>query len=111
MYNAEEKIYHEYPAKVTGNDVFNAYPSRNDWYETVKLNYGIDYKNCWQTHFDEIPDTWIRMFEILSFWTKKQVDGFRCDMAEMVPVQFWGWPVCWRLSPHLFIITLPIWMS
>lgn len=106
VYNAEEKIYHEYPAKVTGNDVFNAYPSRNDWYETVKLNYGIDYKNCWQTHFDEIPDTWIRMFEILSFWTKKQVDGFRCDMAEMVPVQFWGWviPKIKEINPNIIFI-------
>lgn len=35
--------YNESPAKATGNDVFSASPSRNDWYETVKLNYGLDY--------------------------------------------------------------------
>lgn len=92
-YIENASIYHEYPAKVTGNDVFSSHPSKNDWYETIKLNYGVDYQNCWETHFNQIPDTWIRMLEILTFWAKKGVDGFRCDMAEMVPVQFWGWVI------------------
>ncbi|MFT4032000.1 MAG: alpha-amylase family protein [Siphonobacter sp.] len=83
--------YHEYPAKATGNDVFQAQPSINDWYETIKLNYGVDYLNGRAKHFDPVPDTWIKMRDILIFWTKKGVDGFRCDMAEMVPVEFWGW--------------------
>jgi len=85
--------YSEYPAKATGNDQFTASPSRNDWYETVKLNYGVDYQNGRKHHFDPIPDTWIKMRDILLFWAKKKVDGFRCDMAEMVPVEFWHWAI------------------
>ena len=88
-----ENKYVEYPAKATGNDVFKENPSINDWYETVKLNYGIDYLNNRRKHFDPIPNTWIKMKDILIFWTKKGVNGFRCDMAEMVPVEFWGWVI------------------
>ena len=85
--------YHERPAKATGNDVFQAQPSQYDWYETIKLNYGVDYQNNRASYFDPIPSTWIKMYDILSFWVKKGVDGFRCDMAEMVPVEFWGWVI------------------
>ncbi len=85
--------YMEFPAKATGNDKFTASPSENDWYETVKLNYGIDYLNGGTKHFDPIPDTWIKMCDILCFWASKKVDGFRCDMAEMVPVEFWNWAI------------------
>lgn len=81
--------YVEIPAKVSGNNVFNAKPSINDWFETVKLNYGVDLQNHNKTHFHPIPDTWNKMTEVLSYWTSKGVDGFRCDMAEMVPVEFW----------------------
>lgn len=88
-----EKKYVEFPARATGNDVFKENPSINDWYETVKLNYGIDYLNNRTKHFDPIPNTWIKMKDILIFWTKKGVNGFRCDMAEMVPVEFWGWVI------------------
>ena len=82
--------YVENPAKSTGNDHFDASPGKNDWYETVKLNYGVDY---WTGigHFDPIPNTWQKMTDILLFWAKKGVDGFRCDMAEMVPSAFWAW--------------------
>lgn len=83
--------YMEYPAKATGNDHFDAYPSRNDWYETVKLNYGVDYQNGRTTHFDPIPSTWLKMTDILLFWAGKGVDAFRCDMAEMVPAEFWAY--------------------
>ena len=85
--------YHEYPAKATGNDKFDAYPDKNDWYETVKLNYGIDYQNGWQRYFNPEPDTWHKMLHILLFWAGKLIDGFRCDMAEMVPVEFWEWAI------------------
>lgn len=83
--------YNERPAKATGNDCFTAYPSDNDWYETVKLNYGIDYLGGKTKHFNPIPKTWKMMYDILSFWASKGVDGFRCDMAELVPVEFWEW--------------------
>jgi len=85
--------YTESPAKATGNDQFTASPTRNDWYETVKLNYGVNYVEGGLKQFDPIPDTWIKMRDILLFWASKKVDGFRCDMAEMVPVEFWGWAV------------------
>ena len=73
-----EPSYEEFPAKATGNNVFAPNPSINDWYDTVKLNY-------------DNRDTWEKMLEILRFWCGKQVDGFRVDMAEMVPVSFWQW--------------------
>ncbi len=85
--------YHEQPARATGNDVFHARPTRNDWYETVKLNYGVDYAAGGTPHFSPTPDTWYRMRDILLFWAREGVDGFRCDMAEMVPVEFWAWVI------------------
>lgn len=83
-----EKPYTEKPAKVSGNDVFSAKPSIDDWFETVKLNYGVDIQNH-QSHFSPIPDTWLKMVDILKYWAAKGADGFRCDMAEMVPYEFW----------------------
>lgn len=88
----ENSDFIEYPAKVTGNDRFSAYPEINDWYDTVKLNYGYDYLSAIK-YFDPIPDTWFKMRDILLFWAAKGVDGFRCDMAEMVPVEFWEWAI------------------
>ena len=81
--------YVEKPAKVSGNDVFAAKPSIDDWFETVKLNYGVDIQHGRKTYFSPIPPTWIKMVGILKYWASKGVDGFRCDMAEMVPVEFW----------------------
>ncbi|WP_294590852.1 alpha-amylase family protein [uncultured Bacteroides sp.] len=93
MKGAAAEPYKEYPAKATGNNRFDAYPNINDWYETVKLNYGIDYQNGGTRHFCPIPDTWTKMLDILMFWAGKDIDGFRCDMAEMVPVEFWEWAI------------------
>jgi glycosidase len=92
-YTNEASSYLEFPAKATGNDAFTAQPSINDWYETVKLNYGVDYLNNMQSHFDPIPDTWEKMVDIMKFWAQKGVDGLRCDMAELVPVEFWNWAI------------------
>lgn len=87
--------YSECPAKATGNDHFDNHPGVNDWYETVKLNYGVDYCDAGgrSYHFDPIPDTWQKMVDIICFWAGKGVDGFRCDMAEMVPTEFWNWAI------------------
>ncbi|MDJ1481802.1 alpha-amylase family protein [Cytophagaceae bacterium YF14B1] len=85
--------FDETPAKATGNDQFTPGPHVNDWFETIKLNYGVDIVNNRARHFEPIPNTWEKMRDILLFWTKKGVDGFRCDMAEMVPAEFWGWVI------------------
>jgi glycosidase len=85
--------FDETPAKATGNDVFSPNPGINDWYETIKLNYGVDYQNGRKTYFDPVPPVWIKMRDILTYWAKKNVDGFRCDVAEMVPVEFWSWVI------------------
>lgn len=84
--------YIEFPAKATGNDCFNAFCGEYDWYETVKLNYGKDYGDG-STHFYPVPDTWIKMLNILRYWASKGVDGFRCDMVFMVPLEFWNWAI------------------
>lgn len=72
--------YYENPARATGNDVFHCYPSCNDWYETIKLNYS--------NH-----GIWQKMLDILLFWAAKGIDGFRCDMVELVPSEFFEWAI------------------
>ena len=73
--------YQEFPARASGNS-YSAEPSVNDWYDTVKLNY------C-----DSWTPTWGKMRDILLFWTAKGVDGFRCDMVELVPAEFMKWVI------------------
>jgi len=98
--------YKEVPAKATGNDRFNNRPGLNDWYETVKLNYGIDYCDAGgrSNHFSPVPDTWQKVTNILLFWAEKGVDAFRCDMAEMVPAEFWAWATAIVKRQHPDII-------
>ena len=91
LYHGENEPYQEMPARATGNDCFHNAPGMNDWYETVKLNYGVDYYAGGVGHFEPIPNTWQKMLDILLFWAGKGVDAFRCDMAEMVPADFWAW--------------------
>lgn len=95
LYGGEKTPYEEFPARATGNDCFCNRPCMNDWYETAKLNYGIDYCDAGgrSTHFEPVPDTWHKMLDILMFWASKGVDAFRCDMAEMVPAEFWAWAI------------------
>lgn len=103
----------ESPAKWTGNGSRLAKPNANDWYETVKINYGVrpdgtfDFPRLpkgFETktaaeHFtfwsnisaSEIPDSWKKFNQIVQYWLAKGVDGFRYDMAEMVPVEFWSY--------------------
>lgn len=88
----EDGEYCEFPAKATGNDCFSAFCGENDWYETVKLNYGKDYGD-WSEHFYPVPDTWLKMLHILRYWASAGVDGFRCDMVFMVPLPFWHWAI------------------
>ncbi len=72
--------YFECPAKATGNNCFSPTPGINDWYETIKINY------C-----DTYSGTWSKVLDILLFWAGKGVDGFRCDMVELVPEEFLRW--------------------
>lgn len=87
-----EDTYREFPAKATGNDCYTAFPGVNDWYDTVKLNYGVDPANG-SKHFDPIPSTWYKMLHILRYWAARGVDAFRCDMVHMVPLEFWHWAI------------------
>lgn len=102
------KPYIEYPAKATGNDRFDHSPSVNDWYETVKLNYGMDYCDAGgkSEHYVPTPNTWNKMVDILLFWASKGIDAFRCDMAEMVPTAFWKYATdCVKAEyPHILFI-------
>jgi glycosidase len=85
--------------RVTGNNVVSWRPSEGDWYETVKLNYGYDFLNPDRlpeypsavTPRKTIPDTWKKMDAIIAYWQEFGVDGFRVDMAHMVPPEFWKW--------------------
>lgn len=92
--------YEEFPAKVTGNDCFSSHPGENDWYETVKLNYGVYYQGGHEKQFDPIPSTWTKMLDVLLFWAGKGIDGVRVDMAEMVPVEFFAWAIAQVKKKH-----------
>lgn len=98
--------FEETPARATGNNQFTPSPGIDDWFETVKLNYGVDLQGGGKTYFEPVPDTWNKMKDILLFWTGKKIDGFRCDMAEMVPVEFWHWviPQIKAANPELTFI-------
>lgn len=102
--------FQENPAKWTGNGARASKPDQNDWYETVKVNYGVSpegirefdslpkgYENePFQKHFEfwkdkQVPDSWEKFKDIALYWIAMGVDGFRYDMAEMVPVEFWSY--------------------
>jgi len=101
--------------RVTGNNVVSWTPHLNDWYETIKLNYGFDftdpsksireYPNAWSPD-KPIPDTWIKVDEVIAHWQSLGVDGFRCDMSHMVPPEMWSWTITQarRRRPDVFFI-------
>lgn len=91
--SSSQFTYREFPARVTGNDVYSAAPSSQDWFETVKLNFGVNPHPPHDCSFDPIPPVWQKLLDILLYWAEKGVDGFRCDMAEMVPAEFWEWVI------------------
>lgn len=89
-------------ARVTGNNLVSWEPDTGSWYETVKLNYGFDFTDpekktrLYPNGADKdipIPDTWRKMDEIIEYWQDFGVDGFRADMAHMVPPEFWHWMI------------------
>ncbi|WP_394143149.1 alpha-amylase family protein [Vibrio atypicus] len=120
-----QEAYSEYPAKWTGNGSRLAKPNFDDWYETVKVNYGVKPDGSYdfdrlpdeyrhkdhQAHFEfwlnrDVPNSWTKFRDIALFWTKQGVDGFRYDMAEMVPVEFWSYMNAWikHHNPDAFLM-------
>ena len=75
----QNQTYMEMPAMASGNS-YTSSPGVNDWYDTIKLNY------C-----DSHTETWEKMYDIVNFWAEQGVDGFRCDMVELVPPAFFKW--------------------
>ncbi len=101
--------------RVTGNNVITWTPSINDWYETVKLNYGFEFtgRRTPQRAFPNatdvtapVPDTWHKMDAVLAHWQEFGIDGFRCDMAHMLPPEFWAWTIARsrRRNPKVFFM-------
>ncbi|MEZ9141273.1 MULTISPECIES: alpha-amylase family protein [unclassified Shewanella] len=121
-------MFEEKPAKWTGNGSRLAKPHANDWYETVKVNYGVkpdgsydfpalpehfadksvtEHYAFWQSQQPEsIPDSWVKFKDITEYWLAKGVDGFRYDMAEMVPVEFWSYlnSNIKHINPNAFLL-------
>lgn len=102
-------------ARVTGNNAATWAPETYDWYETVKLNYGSDYRHgpCFSDALPGIlapsyavPRTWRMMDAILAYWQEMGVGGFRCDMAHLVPMPFWRWAIanCRMREREVFFI-------
>ncbi len=85
--------YQEYPAIATGNNCYSPNPGVNDWYETIKINYG-----------DSHTSTWDKMLDIIMFWAEKGVDGFRCDMVELVPPDFFKWLIYKTKEVYPYVI-------
>ncbi len=85
--------------RVSGNNVVSWTPSMGDWYETAKLNYGFNFttgERAYPNGGDRdapLPDTWHKMDRVLAYWQSAGVDGFRCDMAHMIPPEFWQWAI------------------
>ena len=88
--------------RVTGNNCVSWAPSPFDWYETIKLNYGYDFVAGlgslhslphWLSLKDDVPRTWQIMDDVITFWQKLGIGGFRCDMAHMIPMDFWKWEI------------------
>lgn len=102
--------FREIPAKVSGNGAVTNAPTVNDWFETVRLNYGVNHlaENGVKVFKinEDVPSTWKKTLAILAYWTEKGVDGFRCDMAEMVPVEYWNWmiPQIKKINPNIRFI-------
>lgn len=117
--------FEENPAKWTGNGSRAPQPDINDWYETVKVNYGVkpdgsyDFPRLpealrgahWREHAafwadKDVPDSWQKFYHITQFWLARGVDGFRYDMAEMVPVEFWSYlnSAIKQTNPQAFIL-------
>ncbi len=75
-----------YERDAEGNTTFTA-----DWSDTANLNY-------------ENPEVWKGMQAALRFWMERGIDGFRCDMACEVPLEFWQETIAGLRAdfPHMY---------
>ena len=101
--------------RVTGNNCVSWTPQLHDWYETIKLNYGFDftdpaksvreYPNAWSPE-KPLPDTWKKVDQVIAYWQSLGVDGFRCDMAHMIPPEVGAWAIAQarRRQPDVFFM-------
>lgn len=74
---ADSKWSKEHPEFFTKNDKGEFVPPVADWSDVIDLNF-------------DVPGTRRAMIDAMKFWlTETGIDGFRCDVAEMVPLDFW----------------------
>ena len=103
--------------RVTGNNAITWSPSLYDWYETIKLNYGHNFTLGPprrgvaplpepDTILENTPDTWQKMDAILGHWQHMGVDGFRVDMAHLIPMEYWRWQLrrCRQRNPAAYFM-------
>ena len=68
----------EFPSFYHRDDIGSVHPPFPDWEDVI----GLDYTN---------PDLRSEMIKSMKFWlTTAEIDGFRCDMAHLVPTSFWN---------------------
>ena len=74
----DNKLLEEHPEWFTKNAEGKFVPPVEDWQDVVDFDY--DNKNLWKY-----------MTEALKFWVHEyDIDGFRCDVAGMMPTEFWN---------------------
>ncbi|MFP4605470.1 MAG: alpha-amylase family glycosyl hydrolase [Bacteroidales bacterium] len=68
----------EHPDWYTKDSTGNFQPPEEDWSDVIELDYSV-------------PEMRNYMIDALKFWVEEaDIDGYRCDVAGMVPVQFWN---------------------
>ena len=74
----DNKLLEEHPDWFTKNSEGKYIPPVEDWQDVVDFNY-------------DNKDLWEYMTEALKFWVREyDIDGFRCDVAGMMPTEFWN---------------------
>jgi glycosidase len=73
----DHKWMNENPEFYTKDSLGNFTPPVPDWSDVVDLNY-------------DNKELWTAMIDAIKFWVDEyDIDGYRCDVAGMVPIKFW----------------------
>lgn len=73
----DSRLIAEHPVWFTKDSAGNIIPPNPDWTDVADL----DYTKAGLRHY---------MIEMMKYWVRDiGVDGFRCDVAELVPIDFW----------------------